>query len=48
MAEPLMIFTLGYIMGGVTALVLLAFTLESRGGATERRRRRGHETTRDV
>jgi hypothetical protein len=48
MAELLIIFTLGYIMGGVTALVLLAFTLASRDGSTKRRRRRGRETTRDV
>jgi hypothetical protein len=48
MAEPLMIFTLGYILGGVSALILLAFTLASRDGSTERQRRRGRETTRDA
>jgi hypothetical protein len=30
MLEPLMVFTVGYIAGGVSALALLAFTLASR------------------
>ena len=43
MSELLIVFTLGYIVGGVSALALIAFTLAARNGSADR-----PKTTRNV
>jgi hypothetical protein len=47
MAELLIVFTLGYIVGGVSALVVLGFTLAGRNGSADQpsiRQQRPHNT----
>jgi len=38
MWEPLIVFALGYVIGGVSALILITFTLASRNGSTTQHR----------
>jgi hypothetical protein len=38
MWQLLVVFALGYIIGGVSALVLISFTLASRNGTTTQHR----------
>jgi hypothetical protein len=38
MLEPLIVFALGYIIGGVTALILIALTLAGRDSSTRQHR----------
>ena len=45
MWEPLIVFALGYIIGGVSALILISFTLASRHGSTNDPSRRTRHRT---
>jgi len=42
-SELLIVFTLGYIVGGVSALALIGFTLAARNGSPDR-----PKTTRNI